>query len=116
VTSYFIWTVVAVIAAAGVLLVASVAGTGSEDQGDHGGFRGFVRDVRRGAGARRQPAPEQAEAGRVAGREPVEVSIDEMFRVAAVEGDPYLQVDDLTEALGRARRKAARSVPGLGRR
>ena len=112
-TSYLLWTVLAVIAAAGVLLVASVAGTGSED---HGGFRGFVRDLRRGVGARRHPAPEQVEAARVAEQEPVEVTIDEMFRVAAVDEDPYLQVDDLTDALGRAGRKAARSVPGLGRR
>lgn len=110
---YILWTLVAVLAAAGVLLVASVAG-GAPD--DHVGFRGFVRDLRRGVAARRNPAPEQVEAARVADVEPVEVSIDEMFRVAAVDEDPYLHVDDLTDALGKAKRKAVRGVTGLSRR
>lgn len=106
----FVWTFVALGAAALVLVVAGFAG------GQVGGVRTFVRDVRAGLEARRARGSESPTAQREP--EPVDATFDEFFASAQVQEDPYLQVDELTDTLAWAREqatRASRSV-GLGRR
>lgn len=114
-----VWTIVALVSGAGVLLVASVATSERGDaRGEDRDLRAGLTELRRSAArlvTGRRRAPEETEALRAAS-EPVDVRLDEFLRVAAVEDDGYLQADDLTDALSRAREKAARSVPRIGRR
>ncbi|MFI2752778.1 hypothetical protein ACGIF2_04995 [Cellulomonas sp. P22] len=114
-----VWTIVALVSGAGVLLVASVAtgergADGDQDRDLRAGLAELRRSVTGLATLRRRP-PEEAEALRAAS-EPVDVRLEEFLRVAAVEDDGYLQADELTDTLSRAREKAARSVPRIGRR
>ena len=47
--------------------------------------------------------------------EPVDVSLADFLRATAEEGDPYLQVDDLTATLQDARARAVGVLPGRRR-
>ena len=103
-----LWTVVALVTAALVLVVASAAG----GRGD--GMRTFLADMvagvrgirTRGQGGDR-PRP---------GPEPVDTTIDDFFAAAEVQDPAYLAAEDLTETLARARERASRGVSGLTRR
>jgi hypothetical protein len=98
--------VIALLVAAGVLLVASVAGGARAV--DESPWQAF----RRGWAARHESDGESAAA---VAAEPVDLSLSEFLTATAERGEGYLQVDELTETLTRAREKATRSVPGLRR-
>jgi hypothetical protein len=105
-----VWTLVALVAAALVLVVAGAAG------GQTGDLRGFLRDLVAGLrGLRTRPGPDEPAAPVTTG-EPVDASLDELLAAAEVEDAPYLAVEDLTETLARARERATRGVSGLTRR
>lgn len=98
--------VLALVVAAAVLLVASVAsGPRAVDESPWQAFR-------RGWATRHDSDGEEAAA---AAAEPVDLSLTEFLSVTAERGEGYLQVDELADTLSRARDKAARSVSGLRR-
>ena len=107
-----LWTFVALVAAAFVLVVAGAAAGRTDDRGT--GLRGYVRDVRAGVRTlwadRRDPAAARAADGAV------DTTIDDFFAATEVHDPAYLGVDDLTDTLARARERAARGVAGLSRR
>lgn len=104
-----VWILVALVVAAGVLLLAGSASGGAGD------LREFARDLRNGVAARRHPEPEQIEAAAIAEVEPVDTSMDVFFQEAAVDEDAYLNVDDITDTLARAKDRAVRGMHGLTR-
>ncbi|WP_029289368.1 hypothetical protein [Cellulomonas sp. HZM] len=98
--------VVALLVAAGVLLLASVMSTPrAVDESPWQAFRA-------GWAARKDP---DAAAVAAAEAEPVDVSLVDMLRSTADDGDAYLHVEELSEGLHRARERAARAIPGLHR-
>ncbi len=98
---------VALVVAAFVLLVASVASTERDERSNHSPWRSF----RRGLSARRNPEPDQVAAAQAAQADPVDLSLADFLRQAADDGEPYLGVEDLGQSLVRARDKAARALP-----
>ena len=100
-----VWTLVALVAAAAVVLVASGEG--------HRGA-GFLADLRAGVAARRHPDADDLSAARAAEIEPVDVPLDEFLRATAVDDEGYLQVDEVRDALTKARDRAVRGVQSLG--
>ncbi|GAA2728260.1 hypothetical protein [Cellulomonas aerilata] len=109
-----VWTFLALVAAAAVLVVAGSAG------GRTGSLRGFFRHLVAGLRAlrTRRTAPgddARADAGDDSD-EPVETSLDELLAAAEVDDPAYLAVEDLTETLARARERATRGVSALTRR
>jgi len=98
--SLVVWTLVALGAAALVLVVAGAR------NGQHGGLRSFLRDLRAGLQERRtgRSAPSA-----VADAEPVDTTLDDLFASAEVADEAYLQVEDLTETLAWAREQATRA-------
>ncbi|MDM8083571.1 hypothetical protein QUV83_02160 [Cellulomonas cellasea] len=113
-TAVVVWTIIALVAGAGVLLVASVA---SREPGDRG-LRSGLEDLRNGVVGlvtrRDRKDPERAAVRESA--EPVDVRLDEFLSATAVDEEAYLRADDITDTLAKAREKAARTVPWLGRR
>lgn len=105
-----VWTLVALVAAAAVVLVASAA----SGEGRRGA--GFLADLRAGVAARRHPDAEDVAATRAAEIEPVDVPLDEFLRATAVDDDGYLQVDEVRDVLTKARDRAVRGVQSLGHR
>ena len=106
-----VWTLVALGAAAVVMVIAS----GGSDGVRSGGPRAALADVRAGLASwrARKATPEAVAA--VLEPEPVDTTFDEFFAAAEVEDDGYLQLDELTDTLVRARELASRGV-GLVRR
>jgi hypothetical protein len=104
-----VWTLVALVAAAVVALIANAASSGE----GLGGV-GFLTDLRAGLAARRHPDAEDAAATRAAEVEPVDVRLDEFLQATAVDDDGYLQADEMRDALTKARDRAVRGVQGLG--
>lgn len=94
--------VLALIVAAAVLLLASVA-AGPRDV-DESPWQAF----RRGWAARHET---EGEAAAAAAAEPVDLSLTEFLSATAERGEGYLQVDELADTLSRARDR----VPGLRR-
>ncbi len=115
-TAVVVWTIVAFVAGAAVLLVASVAPRPGEESEDRG-LRSGLEDLRHGVlhlvGRR---GDRGASAGESAQAEPVDVRLDEFLQATAVDEDAYLRADDITDTLAKAREKAARTVPWLGKR
>ncbi len=105
-----VWTLVALVAAAAVMVVAGVAGGQTRD------LRGFRRDL--GAGLRDLRTRTSSDAGAAAddAHAPVDASLDELLAAAEVDDAPYLAAEDLTDTLARARERASRGVSGLTRR
>ncbi len=105
-----VWTLVALVAAALVMVVAGAA------EGRTGGLHGFLQDFVAGLRElRSRPAAEDRTVPAPVG-EPVDASLDELLAAAEVDDAPYLAVEDLTETLARARERASRGVSGLTRR
>ncbi len=98
-TAFAFWIVLALVAAAGVMVLAALSG----DEGFSA--RGFWRDLR-GAWTHRREA---RGADPVVEAEPVDVPLTEMFAQSSVEDDGYLSIDELTDTI-------ARAVPGHARR
>ena len=113
-----LWTVLALLAAGAVMLVASVAG------GTSGGMAQFLADLR--AGLSRQPDAEpesddQADdeavllpASQVGDRDG-DSGIDQIFTLGR-PGPGYVAPEELSETLDRARQRAARGVAMITRR
>ena len=99
--SIVVWTFVA-LATALLVMVIAVA-TNSEV----GGLRAFFADLR--AGLRDWRARGMAAPIVPAERAPVDATFDEFFAAAQVDEEPYLQLDDLTDTLVRAREQATRA-------
>jgi len=109
-----IWTFVALLVAASVLVVAGVAE--GRDGASGVGVRAYLDDVR--AGLRTWRATRSKDhAGRPAPQaQPVDTSIDDFFAATEVEDPAYVAVEDITETLALARERAARGVSRITRR
>lgn len=110
--SLVVWTVVALGTAA---LVLAVAGGGNDGARSHDGARSngpraALRDVRAGLAAWRLRGTASEETIAVLTPEPVDATLDEFFAAAEVADDGYLQLDELTDTLSRARDLASRGV------
>ena len=108
-----LWIVVALVVAALVILVASVAG------GRSGGSQGFVTDLR--GGLRRDRgraggflADARKELGEVAEVEPG--SVEEIFSLGEQPERGYVRPGEIVGSIGRATSRALRTAPGGGRR
>ena len=104
--SLVVWTLVALSAAALVLVVAG----GGNDGDRSGGPRAALRDVRAGLASWRARGTASEDAISVLEPEPVDATLDEFFAAAQVADDGYLQLDELTDTLTRARDLASRGV------
>ena len=113
--TYLVLSLVALVVAFGVLVVAGSA------SGDTVAIRDFIRDLRNGVrdlrislAARwgRQPADDVELDDEP---EPVDLSLAALLRESAEEDDGYLHVDDITETLARARDRAVKGLHGLAR-
>jgi len=97
---------VALLVAGGVLLAASVASARRERR------ESPLTTLRTGLTGRDHPDPAVSAA---ATAEPLDVSLADFLRATVEEGDPYLQVDDLTATLQDARARAVGVLPGRRR-
>ncbi|OIQ72863.1 hypothetical protein GALL_455070 [mine drainage metagenome] len=107
--TYLVLSLVALVVAFGVLVVAGSASS------DTGAIKDFIRDLRNGVAARRgrltaDDVEQEAEP------EPVDLSLAALLRESAEEDDGYLHVEDITETLARARDRAVKGLHGLSRR
>lgn len=108
------WMFVAILAAVGVLVVA-----GSSQRGS--GFGAFLGELRGGLSARR--ATGTATSGSVAAHraqpamdtEPVDADIEDLFSLGQTSQAAYVSVEEIQDALVRARDAAARRIPILNR-
>ena len=108
------WTLVALVVAALVLVVASVAESRSGEQS--AGVRGYVADVRAGLRTWRASRSKHADERPAPHAAPVDTPFDEFLAATEVQDPAYVAVEDLTDTLTRARDRAARGVSGLTRR
>jgi hypothetical protein len=103
--------------ALGILLALVVAGvvlllaSASEHRPQDGAAESPWRAFRRGLAARKSPEPDQLAAASAAQASPVDLSLADFLRQTTEEGEGYLNVDDLSDNLQRARDKAARAIP-----
>lgn len=100
------------VVAGAVLLVASVATervSPAPDESSWQAFRRGLSSMRGGRSTTARAAEEAALAAELAAAEPVDVSLAELLRAAADDGEPYLRPDELTLTLHRARDKAVRA-------
>lgn len=93
--------VIALLVAGFVVLYASVVSGAEPGQSPLAAFRA-------GWAARKEPR-EEVEA------EPVDVSLVEFLRANVDEGSGYVQPEDLTDSLHRARERAVELIPGRRR-
>ena len=108
-----VWTFLALVVAASVLVVASVAdGRGMES----GGVRAYLDDVRAGLRTWRAARSKDVAQRPVPPAEPVDTSIEDFFAATEVQDPAYVAVEDLTETLSLARDRAARGVSRITRR
>ncbi len=96
--------VIALVAAAAVLGLAAVG------QEEVRGPRALLDDLRSWRDARHGDTP----ADEVTASEPVDVTLEALLRPATEE--PYLQPEEITDALARVGGRAARSLPRRGQR
>jgi len=92
---------VALVVALGVLLLVG-ASAGDERPSNP------WRSLRAGLAGRRHPTPEQQAAQAAADVEPVDVSLEDLLRATAEDGDPYLRPDELSVPLHRVARRTGR--------
>lgn len=114
-----VWMLVALFAAVIVLVVAGSSQNAS-------GFRGYLGDLRRESSARsagRHAAPELGQPHVVesyavqpaADAEPVDMDIEEFFSFGQTSEPAYVSLEEIQDALARARDAAARRIPTLNR-
>ncbi|MGV8967604.1 MAG: hypothetical protein ACOH2F_15155 [Cellulomonas sp.] len=104
--SLVVWTLVALSAAVLVLVVAGGANDGARSEGP----RAVLHDIRAGLADWRNRKTASDTTRAVLEREPVDATLDEFFAAAEVDDDGYLQLDELTGTLSRARDLASRGV------
>ncbi|MBD8079305.1 hypothetical protein [Cellulosimicrobium arenosum] len=115
----FVWLGLALGAAAVVFLLASVVARSESDTTDDQGLRAFWRDFRSGLrlGGRRARREERAlYVGTVRRPRPVETSMDDFFAATEVSTPAYVDAEELTDVLHRARERAARPLHLHGNR
>ena len=113
--TYLVLSLVALVVAFGVLVVA---GSASGDTGAIGDFtrdlRNGLRDLRTLVAARRGRLPTDA-VMLDDEPEPVDLSLTALLRESAEEDDGYLHVEDITESLARVRDRAVKGLHGISR-
>jgi len=112
----FVWLAIALGAAAVVFLFASVVAR-SESQAtgattDSQGLRGFWRDFRSGLRPRRGGRVEGQHVGTVRMPKPVDTGIDEFFTATEVSTPAYVDAEELSDVLHRARERVRPLHPG----
>ncbi len=111
----FVWLAIALGAAAVVFLFASVVAR-SESQAtgrpaESQGLRAFWRDFRSGLRPGRRGRVEGHHVGVVRMPKPVDSSIDEFFTAAEVSTPAYVDAEELTDVLHRARERVRPQHP-----
>lgn len=107
-TAYLVWSLIVLVLAIGVLILAGT------ESGETWSIREFVRDLRSGVTARRRARSGQPLSPNEVEDEPVDISMEALFRETSVDDDDaYLRVDEITETLTRAKDMALRGVHGL---
>ncbi|WP_435735572.1 hypothetical protein V5D56_12015 [Cellulosimicrobium sp. PMB13] len=108
----FVWLGIALGAAAVVFLFASVVARTESAATDDQGLGGFWRNFRAGMRPRRGPrAPQEARhVGTVRLPKPVDSTMDEFFTATEVSSRAYVDAEELTEVLHRARERATRPL------
>ncbi|GAA3216721.1 hypothetical protein ACFP63_02675 [Oerskovia jenensis] len=107
----FVFLGIALVAAVVVFLFASVV-TRTDDrnerQGAPAGIKGFWRDFRSGLSSwrRREDHAERAAAA------PVDTGMEEFFAATEVDEPAYMDADEITDALQRARERATHTLHG----
>jgi selenocysteine lyase/cysteine desulfurase len=114
----FVWLGITLAAAGVVFLFASVVARSESPSADDQGLRAFWRDFRSGLRLRR--APRRDADGRAVGPvrmpKPVETSMDEFFTATQVSSRAYVDAEELTDVLHRARERATRPLHGYAER
>jgi len=109
----FVFLGIALVAAVLVFLFASVVtriDDRNERQGPPVGIKGFWRDFRSGlASWRRRPGRSEG-----ASSAPVDTGMEEFFAATEVEDPAYMDADEITDVLQRARERAAHTLHGAG--
>ena len=112
----FFWLGIALVAAAMVFLLASVV-TRADDRSAVAdaplGLRGFWRDFRAGL-ARLRAGRQPVATERLREPEPVDTSIDEFFAAVETTAPAYVDAEELTDVLHRARARAAHTLHARG--
>lgn len=112
----FVWLAIALGAAGVVFLFASVVAR-SDDQAsgramDGQGLRAFWRDFRSGLHLGRRRRVEGHHVGTVRMPKPVDTGIDEFFTATEVSTPAYVDAEELTDVLHRARERVRPLHPG----
>ncbi|WP_454044256.1 hypothetical protein [Cellulosimicrobium sp. Marseille-Q8652] len=124
----FVWLGIALGAAAVVFLFASVVARSESAATDEQGLGGFWRNFRAGLRPGRRGRDQEAarHVGTVRLPKPVDSTMDEFFTATEVSSRAYVDAEELTEVLHRARERATRplhahaersrgsAVPGAG--
>ncbi|WP_251150644.1 hypothetical protein [Cellulosimicrobium sp. Marseille-Q4280] len=108
----FVWLGIALGAAAVVFLFASVVARSESAATDDQGLGGFWRNFRGGLrpGRRRRGTEEARHVGTVRLPKPVDSTMDEFFTATEVSSRAYVDAEELTEVLHRARERATRPL------
>jgi hypothetical protein len=110
----FVWLGIALGAAAVVFLFASVVARSESAATDDQGLGGFWRNFRGGLRPGRSPRGQQEarHVGTVRAPKPVDSTMDEFFTATEVSSRAYVDAEELTEVLHRARERATRPLHG----
>lgn len=107
------WTLVALVVAAVVMVLAALVG------GRSGGLKEFLGDLRAGLRRKGRDAAEAAETATGAGRDALadeSGSVEEIFTVGQPQETDYVNPEQIAHTLGRATQRAVRGVTHLGGR
>ncbi len=109
----FVFLGIALVAAVVVFLFASVVtriDDRNEQQGPPVGLRGFWRDFRSGLSSWRRRSDDDRAAA--ASATPVDTGMEEFFAATEVADPAYIDADEITDVLHRARERAAHTLHG----
>jgi hypothetical protein len=109
----YVFLGIALVAAVAVFLFASVV-TRTDDrnerQGPPVGIKGFWRDFRAGLSSWRRRTDED----RAAAVKPVDTGMEEFFAATEVHDAAYMDADEITDALQRAKARATHTLHSAG--
>ncbi|MBE7701740.1 hypothetical protein H9623_15710 [Oerskovia sp. Sa1BUA8] len=109
----FVFLGIALVAAVVVFLFASVVtriDDRNERQGPPVGIKGFWRDFRSGLSGWRRRKDEDRAAARAA--RPIDTGMEEFFAATEVDEPAYMDADEITDVLHRARERATHTLQG----
>ncbi|MCB7137670.1 hypothetical protein [Cellulosimicrobium marinum] len=112
----FVWLGITLGVAAVVFLFASVVARAESVPGDEQGMAAFWRAFRSGLRPVRRRRVEGRYVGTVRAPRAVESSMDEFFTATQVSSNAYVDAEELTDVLHRARERATRPLHGYGER